>query len=181
MSDDRIRLSDAIGASLILRPPLLDQLPLRGVIDAWCWRDGRLLWEERGINTVVTVGKNDLITQYFKGSAYTAAFYIGLKDTGSVVAGDTMGSHGGWTENTTYSEGTRQALTMGTASGGSIDNSAAKASFSINGSTTIFGIFITTSSTKGGTTGTLFAGGDFAASRAVASGDILQTQYTLSC
>jgi len=33
-------------------------------------------------NLVMTAGKTDMITQYFKGSAYTAAWYLGLKASG---------------------------------------------------------------------------------------------------
>ena len=62
----------------------------------------------------------------------------------------------------------------------SVDNAAAKASFDINGSTTIFGAFVTTNSTKGGTSGTLYGAADFAASRAVISGDTLNVTVTLT-
>jgi hypothetical protein len=45
---------------------------------------GNLKWVEEVNNQVMTVGVNDLLTQYFKGSAYTAAFYVGLVDNASV-------------------------------------------------------------------------------------------------
>jgi hypothetical protein len=142
--------------------------------------DGALKWVEEIENLVVNTGLNDLLDKYFKGSSYTAAFNVGLKNTGSVAAGDTMTSHGGWTENPTYSNATRPALTLGTVSGQSVDNAAAKASFDINGSTTIFGAFVTTNSTKGGTSGTLYGAADFASSRAVISGDTLNVTVTLT-
>jgi hypothetical protein len=142
----------------------------------YCWT----IWTEDVVNTNTTAGLNDQLTEYWKGSSYTAAWYVGLKDTGSVVAGDTMASHSGWTEDTTYSESTRQVLTLGTASAGSIDNSASKAVFSINGTTTIYGAFLVTNNTKGGTTGTLWGGADFSSSRAVLSGDTLNVTITLT-
>lgn len=142
--------------------------------------DGQVKWVEEFDNLVVTVGKNDLLTQYFKGSAYTAAFYVGLKGTGTVAAGDTMASHIGWAESTAYSNAARPTLTLGTAASGSIDNSAVVAAFNINATATIAGGFVATDSTKGGTVGTLYGAGDFAAARSVVSGDTLNVTITLT-
>jgi len=142
--------------------------------------DGNLKWTEEAENTVVNVGLNDVLTNYLKGSSYTASFFVGLKDNGSIAAADTMSSHAGWTEDTTYSNSTRPALTLGSVASQSVDNSASKAVFNINGSTTIYGAFITTSSTKGGTTGVLFGAADFGASRALLSGDTLNVTCTLT-
>jgi hypothetical protein len=91
-----------------------------------------------------------------------------------------MSSHAGWTENTDYSQSVRQTLTLGTASAGSIDNTASKATYSINATATIAGAFITSDSTKSGTTGTLYGVVDFASSRAVISGDTLEVTVTLT-
>jgi hypothetical protein len=142
--------------------------------------EGNLKWLEEVENTVVNTGLDDLLDKYFKGSSYTAGFFVGLKNTGTIAGGDTMASHAGWTENTTYSNATRPALSLGTVSAQSVDNAASKASFTINGSTTIFGAFVTTNSTKGGTTGTLYGAADFAASRAVLNGDTLNVTVTLT-
>ena len=142
--------------------------------------DGTLKWQEELDNLVVTTGMNDILTQYYKGSAYTAALFVGLKGAGTVVAGDTMASHSGWTEVVAYSEGVRQTLTMGTAAAGSIDNSASKATFSMNGAYTVAGAFVATNNTKSGTTGTLVGGGDFASSRSGGSGDTIQVTVTAS-
>jgi hypothetical protein len=143
-------------------------------------KDGNLKWTEEVHNIVVNAGLNDLLTQYFKGSAYTASFFVGLKNTGTPVAADTMASHGSWTENATYSNATRPALTLGSVASQSVDNSASKAVFNINGSTTIFGAFVTTNSTVSGTTGTLYGAADFGASRAVVNGDTLNVTVTLT-
>ena len=123
-----------------------------------------------------------MLTQNFKGSAYTAAFYVGVTGaTPTFAAGDTMASHAGWTESSAYSQATRPALTLGTAASGSIDNSASKAQFSINGTATIGGAFLVTNSTKGGTTGTLYGGGAFTeGNRSVVSGDTINVQATLT-
>ena len=145
-------------------------------------KDGNLKWKEDFHNLVTTVGLNDLLTQYFKGSSYSAAFYVGLT-AGSPTfdEADTMSSHGGWTESTAYSESVRQTLTLGTASAGSINNSSSKAVFSINGTATVGGAFVVTNSTKSGTTGTLYGGGAFTeGNRSVISGDTLNVQITLT-
>ena len=142
--------------------------------------DGKEKWRELNDNLIVTVGLNSLLTEYFKGSSYTAAWYIGLKSTGTALAADTMSSHSSWAVNVTYSESVRQTLTLGTPSAGSVDNSASKATFSINGTTTIFGAFLTSSNTKSGTSGTLYGVVDFGSSRAVISGDTLEITVTLT-
>ena len=142
--------------------------------------DGKEKWRELNDNLIVTAGLNSLLTEYFKGSSYTAAWYIGLKSTGTALAADTMSSHSSWAVNVTYSESVRQTLTLGTPSAGSVDNSASKATFSINGTTTIFGAFLTSSNTKSGTSGTLYGVVDFGSSRAVISGDTLEITVTLT-
>ena len=142
--------------------------------------DGKEKWRELNDNLIVTEGLNSLLTEYFKGSSYTAAWYIGLKSTGTALAADTMSSHSSWAVNVTYSESVRHTLTLGTPSAGSVDNSSSKATFSINGTTTIFGAFLTSSNTKSGTAGTLYGVVDFGSSRAVISGDTLEITVTLT-
>jgi hypothetical protein len=145
--------------------------------------DGELKWRETVYNLVVTAGKNDLLTNYFKGSAYTAAFFVGLVDNASftaIAAGDTSASHTGWLESAAYSNATRPALTLGTAASGSIDNSASKASFTINATATLNGAFCITNSTKSGTTGILYSASSFGSTRSVISGDTVNCQVTLT-
>ena len=144
--------------------------------------DGTLRWADDFHNVVATVGLNDSLDKHFKGSSYTAAWYVGLADaTPTFAAGDTMGSHGGWTEADDYSESVRQTLTLGTPSSGSVDNSASKASFAINATVTIGGAFLTTVNTKNGTTGILYGGGAFTGgNRAAQSGDTLNVTVTLT-
>lgn len=142
--------------------------------------DGRLKWVEEFPNLVVNAGLDDLLAKYFKGSGYTASFFVGLKAAGAPAAGDTMASHGGWALSTPYSDATRPALTLGSVSGQSVDNSASKASFSINASATVAGAFVTDNNTKAGTTGTLYGAGDFASARAVVDGDTMNVTVTLT-
>lgn len=156
--------------------------------------DGTERWRETVRNTVTTEGKNDLLTKYFKGSAYTAAWYallISSVSYSALAAGDTAAQINGtnsWKEantgagaNTpTYSQANRPALTFGTASAGSLATSSASA-FSITGTGTIKGAGCVSTDTIGGTTGVLynvalFGGGD----RAVINGDTVNVSVTLT-
>jgi len=190
MFNETAKSNDLVGAALAVSKPVTESVGAGGVYTLQCFdKDGKLKWEASSHNLVVNVGLQDMNTQYFKGSSYTAAWYIGLV-TGpgsgtTFAAGDTMSSHAGWTENTSYSNATRPAATFGTATTADpsvIDNSASPASFSINGTATIAGAFLTTSNTKSGTTGTLFSASDFTApgDRSVVSGDTLNVTYTFS-
>lgn len=94
-------------------------------------------------------------------TAKAAAFYVGLIDADTFVgtsSSDTMSSHTGWTEYTDYSEVTRPQITFGAASAGTITNPVS-ADFTPNADADVCGFFITTNSTKSGTTGTLVAVG----------------------
>lgn len=137
--------------------------------------DGQVKWTEKYDNLVTTVGKTDIIDKYFKGAAYTAAWYLGLKGTGTAAVGDTLASHAGWAEVNPYA-GNRPAITFGTTSGGS--NTATVVSYTINASATVAGAFVASANT--GTAGTLYSAGDFATSRAVVSGDTLNVTLTVS-
>jgi hypothetical protein len=150
---------------------------------------GNLKWSEEMHNLVVNVGLKDMNDKYFAGSAYTAAWYLGLVTgpgaSNTYAAGDTMASHAGWTEDSGYSQATRPAATFGaatTADPSVITNALSVAVFSINATTTIAGAFLTSDDTKGGTTGTLFSVANFQApgDRAVVSGDTLNITYSFN-
>jgi hypothetical protein len=160
-----------------------------GVFTVQCFdKDGQLKWQAQEHNLVVNVGLKDMNEKYFTGSSYTAAWYLGLYGaaaSNNPAAGDTMASHAGWTEITAYSESTRPQCTFGTSTTADpsvISNSASVAVFSVNGTATVGGAFLTSNNTKGGTTGTLFSAGDFQApgDRAVVSGDTLNVTYQFS-
>jgi hypothetical protein len=150
--------------------------------------EGRTKWETEVHNLVVNQGLQDMNTKYFKGSGYTATWYIGLYGAASSnnpLATDTAATHPGFTEITPYSNATRPVATFGTATTADpsvIDNSGSVASFTINASATVGGAFLISDNTKGGSAGVLFSAADFAApgDRAVVSGDTLLVTYTFS-
>ena len=154
-------------------------LQLRGRFDIVC-RDasGKVIWQDLIHNTVVDVGKDAILDD----GVSSQTWYVGLTDgTPTVAAGDTMASHSGWTEVTDYSESTRPAWGEGASSGQSVTNATA-VDFSINaGSTTVGGAFITSDSTKGGSSGTLLAAGAFTGGDVtLSSGSTLSVTYTIS-
>lgn len=140
---------------------------------------GNLKWTDTIKNLVTTEGLNDILSKYLKGSAYTAAWYVGLTDgTPTAAAGDTLASHVGWAEVSAYT-GDRQALTLGTPSAGSVDNSASKATFPITGTATIGGAFVASVATTN--TGVLYGVGAFTGGdKSVSSGDSLTVTVTLT-
>lgn len=143
-----------------------------------------IVWKAEAPNLVVTVGKNDMLDKYLAGSAYTAAFFMGLISSTSyttgVVAADTMASHGGWTEAAGYSNSTRPSAAWAAAAAG-VKALSAGLVFNINASATIKGSFLTTNSTKSGTTGILFSGGLFTGGdQPVVDTNTLTATYQLS-
>jgi hypothetical protein len=178
---------DAVAASVTRQSGSLEKALAGGVFTITCYdKDGNLKWEDSAKNLVVNQGLKDMNDKYFSGSGYTAAWYLGLitgpSSGTSFVAGDTLAIHGGWTEDTNYS-GNRKAVTFGaatTADPSVISNSASPAQFTMNGTTTIAGAFLTT--VASGTSGILFSEADFQSpgDRAVVSGDVLNVSYSFS-
>lgn len=145
-------------------------------------RNGQVVWEEVTHNGIVDVGINSLLDVTFRNQTQIASWYMGLVDNAgfsAFAAGDTMGSHAGWAESTAYSESTRPQWSPGAAATRAISNGTA-VEFSINGTATIKGIFLTSNSTKSGTTGTLWATAAFTSTVPVTNGDVLKVTYTIS-
>jgi hypothetical protein len=189
MQNENAASVDIVNAGIQMNKVAGENMSAKGRFIVECFdKDGNLKWREDNDNLVVNVGLQDMNTQYFKGSAYTALWYVGLYGaaaTNNPAASDTMASHAGWTENTTYSNATRPQAVFGTATTANpsvISNSASVAVFNINGTTTIGGAFLVNNSTKGGSTGTLFSASDFQSpgDRAVVSGDTLNVTYQFS-
>jgi hypothetical protein len=189
MLDSKAAAGESVGSTVMAGKEVSEGTKGGGVFTVEC-RDseGNLKWTAQSPNLVVNVGLKDMNDTYFSGSGYTAAWYLGLYGAGSSnnpVAGDTMASHSGWTEVTAYSQSTRPQATFAaatTADPSVITNSAAPATFSINGTTVVGGAFLTSDDTKGGTTGILFSASDFTSpgDRSVVSGDTLNVTYTFS-
>lgn len=174
---EKMLLGTAMAASMIAQNAMAEDIPIpKFTYQFECiGPDGGVKWTETIENLVTTQGKNDIIDKYFKGSAYTATWFLGLKGTGTAVVGDTAASHGGWAEVNPYT-GNRPAITFGTTAAGS--NTATVVSYAITGTATVAGAFVQSVNT--GTTGFLYSAGDFAASRSVLNGDTLNVTLTVS-
>lgn len=157
-----------------------------GVFHFQCFdKDGNLKWEDWAHNLVVNEGLKDMNDKYFSGVTYSAAWYLGLVNNSpspSYAAGDTLASHAGWSETTSYS-GNRKAVTFGaatTADPSVITNSGSPAQFSITGTVTVAGAFLASVNT--GSSGILFSVSSFQSpgARAVVNGDTLNVTYQFS-
>ena len=194
LNSEQIAPTDKAGASVAKDGAAQETVSMIGSYTVECIAaDGAVRWTDTIENLVVNVGKIDLLDKYFSGSAYTAAWYLGLVDGGSAPtynAADTMSSHAGWTESTAYSNANRPtpswnsatATGGGAGSPGTGSKATTATAFNINATATIAGAFLTTSNTKGGTTGTLYSAGSFTGgNRSVINGDTLNVTYTAQC
>lgn len=172
-------------AAMQMKNGFIEQVEVRGVFEAICYdKYGKEKWREKFSNLVTTVGKNDILDKYLKGSSYTQTVRMGLCGAGTKAAGDTQSSHAGWLEvglaNAPTYTGNRKDVTMGSASAGSSVSPAQ--TFAITSTGTVAGCFINNggSATIDNTTGVLYSAGDFSGSRSVISGDTLSVTYTAS-
>lgn len=126
-------------------------------------------------NLMPIQGLNFVQSALFKGTAVPGTWYIGVYEGNyTPVALDTMATFPGTaTECTAYDESTRVAYVPGTVSGGALDNSASKATFTFNATKTVYGGFMSSVSTKSATSGTLLSAVKFASPKAMTAGDIL--------
>lgn len=162
----------------------LDRLLLAGKFRVEHVRDGVVLDTYDFNNDITNEGKNTLFDVMFASGTQigSSSWFIGLISSSgysALAAGDTMASHSGWTEATGYTQSTRVAWGPGSAASQSITN-ASPATFDINATATIKGIFVTSNSTKSGTTGKLWSTALFSADVPVTSGDQLRVTYTVS-
>jgi hypothetical protein len=192
MTTEISKAQDVVSASLVAKPGSTERVGAGGVFTVTCHgSDGQLKWSDSFHNLVVNQGLQDMNSKYFKGSGYTAAWFLGLV-TGpgsgtTFAAGDTLASHAGWTENTAYTTsggaGVRAAVTFGTATTADpsiLNNSASPSVFTMTSNAqTIAGAFLSSVST--GTSGILFSAGDFTGGdKTVDSGDSLSVTYQFS-
>jgi hypothetical protein len=93
---------DNVSSALTARTGTSDGMRAGGVFHVQCLdKDGNLKWETSEHNLVVNEGLQNMNTEYFKGSTYSASFFLGLV-TGpgsgtTFAAADTLASKA-WTE-----------------------------------------------------------------------------------
>ena len=157
-------------------------LSVGGVYHGQIIRDGKVIDEFEDHNLVVNEGLNHILNTQFTGSTQVGTWYLGLFEGNytpvATVTAATIASAS--TECTAYTSSTRPEFVEAAAASQSVTNSANRASFVFNATKTIYGAFLISSSTKSGTTGTLFSAARFSASKAVESGDELLLTYTFT-
>lgn len=188
-----VKPQDACDAEVIRGGGVADELKTVGIFTVECRdKNGKLKWRDTINNTVVTVGKNFLLSTTLQGSSYTVTGpFMGLISSTSfsaIAAADTMSSHSGWLEagnaNAPTYSGSRKTAVFNSPSGGSISLTSAL-SFAITGTGTVKGAFIVlgsgASATIDNTGGTLLSAGLFTGGdKAVANGDTLNVSYSLA-
>lgn len=191
MSNEQAKSTDIVLGGLVANARPTEQLQASGQYHVECYdKDGNLKWQETTDNLVVNTGLQNMAGVALANATQVTTWYVGLV-TGpssgtSFVAGDTMASHLGWTEFTSYSGTARQQAVFAaatTANPSVVTNAANKATFSITGTGTVAGAFLTnTQSNTPGNTGTLFSAADFQSpgDRSVVSGDSVLVTYQFS-
>lgn len=158
---------------------MLHDINFRNPFFARLIRDGRVIQRVRGYNGVVTVGKNHMLDVTFGAATPVTQidpWYIGLisnSPTPSLAEADTLASHAGWSEFSSYSGGRKEWSDGDAASKNK--NSSAVSTFSITGSGSIYGLFVCGASS--GTSSVLWATGAFSSVLSVISGDEIRVTY----
>ena len=157
-------------------------LKVKGQFKVEHFRKGVKIGEYEFPNGIVNEGLNKILDVMFHDATKIATWYIGLVNNAGFTAynaADTMASHAGWSEWTSYDEANRVEWTEGAASGKSITN-ATPVTFTISATGTIRGLFVCSENTKSGTTGTLWSTADFASTVNVVDDDEINVTYTVN-
>jgi hypothetical protein len=146
-------------------------------------KDGQVIDSETVHNLIPIEGLNHILDVALKNGTAQAAFYVGLFEGAyTPIPADTMATFPGTaTELTAYSETTRQVLTLGAIAAGQADNVDSKAVFTgpTNGKQA-HGGFISSSPTKGSTTGVLISAVRFSSPKTFDSGTELRVTCAFS-
>lgn len=145
-------------------------------------RAGKVIDEWEDDNLVVNEGLNALLDIMFHGTTQISPWYLGVFEGNyTPVAGVTAATiASAATECTAYASATRPAYDEAAAASQVTTNSASRASFVFNATKTIYGAFLISNSTKGGTSGTLFSAARFSTSKSVVNLDELLLTYSFT-
>lgn len=148
-------------------------------------RNGEVIHREDSPNIVVDEGLTYILDTALSGGTQKTSWYIGIfKNNYTPIAANvaaTFAGSGVANEiSTEVDETARPAWTEAGVSAKSITNSASPAAFTANQSVSVYGAFLISDNTMGGTTGTLCAASKFASVRNLLDTDVLNITYTLS-
>lgn len=130
---------------------------------------------------ITTEGATYLLNVGVKGVSAYATFYVApFKGNYTPLATDTAATFPGNAQETTAYDGTtRVAVTFGTVTAGSVDNSASKAMLTASAAETWYGAALYSNPTKGATSGVLLAVQRFPAPRAMTIGSSIELTVDL--
>lgn len=145
-------------------------------------RKGQIIDQFEIPNLVVNEGLNHLLNVAFNGATQVSPWYLGLFEGNyTPVAGVTAATiASASTECTAYASGTRPEYVEAASTAQLTTNAANRASFVFTSSKTIYGAFVISNSTKGGTAGTLFAAARFGTAKVVVTDDELLLTYAFT-
>ena len=145
-------------------------------------RNGKVIHRENLNNLVVDQGLTHILDILFKSGTQISAWYLGIFEANYTPAADDTAANiaARSTESTAYTEATRQAFTAGAIAANAVDNTAARATFTINATKTMYGVFLVSTSAKSGTLGTLLSVASFTTARSVIAADELLVTYTMT-
>lgn len=145
--------------------------------------EGKELWREEADNIVFDPAIDAILETYFRGAAYTAAWFVGLVGTiaGGYSSGDTLASHAGWLEIVDYAGSVRQPLNLSPVVNKATSNISSKAVFTLTAMVNLNGAFVCAGDQFIDISSTLYCAVNFlGGSRALNAGDSIAVTVTLS-
>lgn len=183
MSKDKLHLTQHIGVNVERTRGIMDGLTWRNPFKADHYRliNGvyRHINTIHGMNGVTVVGKNHMLDVTFGNSSPVTQvdpWYIGLINntpTPTLSENDTLASHAGWSEFTTYT-GNRKAWDDANAAS-KVKGTTSTSDFTISSDGTVYGILVASVDT--GTGGILWTTGAFDDAVPVVNLDVLKITY----
>lgn len=165
----------------------IDKFKPSGFFSFELYREGKLIDSWDSLNIVVEQARDYFLDAGLAQGAQLTALYLGIfsgvytplaTDTAASIAGNSTESLDYTTSGTT-----RPIWTPDAVASQSIVNGAANAEFTINGTVTMQGAFLTSSSiaaNDAGGTEKLIAASKFSAPRDLILNDVLKVQYTIN-
>jgi hypothetical protein len=150
------------------------------MVDSLLDHDAYVRWEDRFTNIVVNEGLDDVLDVYLDLQAAVAGWYVGLLAASPTPLATWTATQIATNDFVSYDEAVLQTLTLGAASGQSIDNVGNEANFTISADTSsIGGAFVISTNAKATPAGTLYSAGAFTGgNKAADDNDTLEVTYT---
>ena len=175
-----------VEGSLICHPGYKQRFLAESIWDVEHWRKGKLLGVTRDHNVCTAEGLNKLLDVMFHAATQITTWYILLFNTDTTPADGTTYATPVFTESEAYDEATRQEYVEAAAGSKSITNSANKATFTMDATTTIYGAALVGGGTDanvksdaaGG--GTMYCASKFSSAKSVEDDDILRITVTIT-